>query len=93
MQVSLILNSPVLFDEWKRDIKTMTQRIRAMREELYDLLTKELKTPGNWDHIINQIGMFSYVHFPLFFNLLRIAFGRLIVLSVLSFENFQVHWN
>jgi hypothetical protein len=61
MQVSLILNTPELFEEWKRDIKTMAQRIIDMRRELYDLLTKELKTPGNWDHIINQIGMFSYV--------------------------------
>jgi hypothetical protein len=22
------------------------------------VLTDELKTPGNWDHIVNQIGMF-----------------------------------
>jgi len=58
--VSLILNTPDLFEEWKCDIKTMAQRIIDMRQELYDLLTKELKTPGNWDHIINQIGMFSF---------------------------------
>ena len=61
VQVSLILRDPDLFEEWKRDIKTMTQRIMAMRQELYRLLTEELKTPGNWEHIINQIGMFSYV--------------------------------
>ena len=59
--MSLILNNAELFEEWKRDIKTMAQRIIDMRQELYDLLTKELKTPGNWEHIINQIGMFSYV--------------------------------
>ncbi|KIP08181.1 hypothetical protein PHLGIDRAFT_29717 [Phlebiopsis gigantea 11061_1 CR5-6] len=58
--VSLILNNPELFDEWKRDIKTMAGRIIQMRKELYKLLTEELKTPGNWDHIINQIGMFSF---------------------------------
>lgn len=57
-QVSLILNNPELFAEWKRDIQTMAGRIIDMRKELHRLLTEELKTPGNWDHIINQIGMF-----------------------------------
>ena len=60
-QVSLILNSEELFAEWKRDIKTMAGRIIDMRKELHRLLTEELKTPGNWDHIVNQIGMFRYV--------------------------------
>jgi aspartate aminotransferase len=39
----------------------MAGRIIEMRKELYRLLTEELKTPGNWQHIINQIGMFRYV--------------------------------
>ena len=60
-QMSLILNSEELFGEWKRDIRTMAERIIEMRKELHRLLTKELKTPGNWDHIVNQIGMFRYV--------------------------------
>ncbi|KAF8334277.1 aspartate aminotransferase [Cantharellus anzutake] len=58
--VSLILNNPDLFEEWKRDIKTMAHRIINMRHELHGLLTQEFKTPGNWDHIISQIGMFSF---------------------------------
>ena len=60
-KVSLILNNAELFEEWKRDIKTMSGRIIEMRKELHRLLTEELKTPGNWDHIVNQIGMFRYV--------------------------------
>jgi len=60
-QISLILNDAGLFEEWKRDIKTMAGRIIDMRKELHRLLTEELKTPGNWDHIINQIGMFRWV--------------------------------
>lgn len=56
--MSLILNNPELFEEWRRDIRTMAERIITMRHELYRLLTQELHTPGNWDHIINQIGMF-----------------------------------
>ncbi|KDQ60719.1 hypothetical protein JAAARDRAFT_31694 [Jaapia argillacea MUCL 33604] len=58
--VSLILNDPALFEEWKRDIRTMAGRIIDMRKELHELLTEKFKTPGNWDHIINQIGMFSF---------------------------------
>lgn len=64
LQVALILTNPELFEEWKRDIKTMAGRIITMRKELYKLLTEELKTPGNWDHIVNQIGMFRCVNLP-----------------------------
>jgi aspartate aminotransferase len=57
----LILNNPELFEEWKADIRTMAGRIINMRKQLHEVLTKELKTPGNWDHIVNQIGMFRCV--------------------------------
>ncbi|KAF7966080.1 hypothetical protein HWV62_40188 [Athelia sp. TMB] len=60
--VSLILNTPELFEEWKADIRTMAGRIIDMRKELHRLLTDELKTPGNWDHIINQIGIFTGIN-------------------------------
>ena len=56
--VARILNDPELFEEWKRDIKTMAGRIIKMRDELYRLLTEEFKTPGTWNHILDQIGMF-----------------------------------
>ena len=52
------MNTPELFEEWKRDIRTMAERIISMRKELRRLLVEELKTPGSWDHIVNQIGMF-----------------------------------
>lgn len=58
--VTLILTDAELFEEWKRDIKTMANRIINMRKELYRLLTDELKTPGGWEHIVRQIGMFSF---------------------------------
>lgn len=56
--MALILNNEELFEDWKRDIKTMAHRIISMRTELYRLLTEELKTPGKWNHITDQIGMF-----------------------------------
>ena len=59
--MTLILNDEGLFEEWKADIRTMAGRIIGMRKELHRLLTEELKTPGNWDHITNQIGMFRSV--------------------------------
>ena len=61
--MTLIMNNTELMEEWKRDIKTMAQRIIDMREELARLLTDEFKTPGTWDHITKQIGMFRCVDF------------------------------
>ena len=58
LQMALILNDEALFEEWKQDIKTMAHRIIDMRDELYKLLKDEFKTPGTWDHIVKQIGMF-----------------------------------
>lgn len=58
-QVSSILNDPALFAEWKSNVREMAQRIIEMRTELHRLLTEELKTPGSWDHIVDQTGMFG----------------------------------
>ncbi|KKZ64852.1 aspartate aminotransferase [[Emmonsia] crescens] len=56
---SVILSDPANIAEWKQDLAIMSSRIKAMRHALYDEL-RRLGTPGNWEHIINQIGMFSY---------------------------------
>nr|UDB72873.1 cytoplasmic aspartate aminotransferase [Hemiscorpius lepturus] len=57
--VARVLGDNELFEEWKGHIVTMSGRIIEMRKALYKKL-KELQTPGTWNHIINQIGMFSY---------------------------------
>jgi len=57
--VATALSDPSLFDEWRVCIKTMSDRIRLMRAGLKERLVA-LGTPGTWDHIVNQIGMFSY---------------------------------
>ncbi|CAH8518778.1 unnamed protein product [Dicrocoelium dendriticum] len=57
--VGKILSDPVLTAEWKSNVFTMAERVKLMRQMLYDSLLK-LNTPGSWDHIIQQIGMFSY---------------------------------
>lgn len=56
---SLILNDPKLFAEWEDNLRTMSGRIKDMRITLRGLLEK-LGTPGTWNHITDQIGMFSF---------------------------------
>lgn len=57
--VGTILNNPALRADWKQCVSEMANRIKLMRKELYDRL-RALGTPGNWNHIISQKGMFSY---------------------------------
>jgi len=57
--VLTVLTNPELFEEWKQCIMTMSTRIKTVRQMLRDKLVA-LGTPGTWDHITQQIGMFSY---------------------------------
>ncbi|XP_049887831.1 aspartate aminotransferase, cytoplasmic [Pectinophora gossypiella] len=57
--VTAVLSCKQLFDEWKDHIKVMSSRVIQMREALRAELVK-LGTPGTWDHIVKQIGLFSY---------------------------------
>nr|XP_015799824.2 aspartate aminotransferase, cytoplasmic [Nothobranchius furzeri] len=57
--VAVTLNSPDLFAEWKDNVRTMADRVLLMRSQLKAKL-RTLGTPGTWDHITNQIGMFSF---------------------------------
>lgn len=54
---SKVLNDPELFAQWEDDLRTMSGRIIDMRKALKSELDK-LDTPGTWDHITSQIGMF-----------------------------------
>lgn len=56
---STVLNDPKLFAEWEGDLRTMSGRIIEMRKSLKAELDR-LGTPGNWEHITGQIGMFSF---------------------------------
>uniref|UniRef100_H2YRC9 Aspartate aminotransferase n=1 Tax=Ciona savignyi TaxID=51511 RepID=H2YRC9_CIOSA len=57
--VATTLSNPALKQEWLDNLHTMASRIKAMRHLLHSKLRSK-GTPGNWDHIITQIGMFSY---------------------------------
>ncbi|KAI2787489.1 Aspartate aminotransferase, cytoplasmic [Penicillium oxalicum] len=56
---SKVLNDPQLFAEWEEDLRTMSGRIQEMRRGLREQLEKR-GTPGSWEHITSQIGMFSF---------------------------------
>jgi aspartate aminotransferase len=56
---SIVLNDPALFAEWQENLRTMSGRIIDMRKKLRAKL-EELGTPGQWNHITDQIGMFSF---------------------------------
>jgi aspartate aminotransferase len=55
----LVLNDEALFKEWEANLRTMSGRIISMRTALRSKL-EELETPGTWNHITDQIGMFSF---------------------------------
>merc|ERR1719175_427207 len=57
--VDMVMKDPAMYQEWRECIKVMANRIIAMRAGLRARLEK-LGTPGKWDHITTQIGMFSY---------------------------------
>ncbi|CAM0139691.1 Aspartate aminotransferase, cytoplasmic [Umbelopsis sp. WA50703] len=57
--VDLVLNDKALYTEWTENLKTMSGRIIEMRQRLFEKL-QQLETPGTWNHIVDQIGMFSF---------------------------------
>lgn len=54
-----VLTQPELRQAWLADVKTMADRIIAMRTQLAQLLAKE-GSKRNWQHIVDQIGMFCF---------------------------------
>lgn len=57
--VATILGDRNLYYNWTEELKQMADRIISMRHQLYDAL-KARGTPGDWSHIIKQIGMFTF---------------------------------
>ncbi|XP_034040682.1 aspartate aminotransferase, cytoplasmic [Thalassophryne amazonica] len=57
--VAMTLKTPELFTEWKENMKIMADRNLLMRSQLKAKL-QALGTPGCWDFITEQTGMFSF---------------------------------
>lgn len=56
---ALILNDVSLRNQWLQELINVTDRITEMRNALRANLIK-VGAKGNWDHVVNQIGMFSF---------------------------------
>ncbi|KAL1823879.1 hypothetical protein ACET3Z_010657 [Daucus carota] len=57
--VAAILKDGDLYNEWTLELKAMADRIISMRQELFNALQAK-GTPGDWSHIVKQIGMFTF---------------------------------
>ncbi|CAI0408507.1 unnamed protein product [Linum tenue] len=57
--VATILRDREMYDAWTAELKAMIVRIVNLRHQLYDALC-ERGTPGDWKHIVNQVGMFTF---------------------------------
>ncbi|GME22327.1 hypothetical protein GTA08_BOTSDO02628 [Neofusicoccum parvum] len=56
--VAKVLGDQVLYQQWQDDLHQMSWRMKQMRQRLYEELKKR-ETPGSWEHILLEIGMFS----------------------------------
>lgn len=57
--VDVILSDAGLTQEWHKELVVMSSRMNQMRNGLLGKL-KERKNPHNWQHIVDQIGMFAF---------------------------------
>ncbi|KAJ6361486.1 hypothetical protein OIU78_002008 [Salix suchowensis] len=57
--VAAILKNRDLYNEWTVELKAMADRIINMRQKLFEAL-RARGTPGDWSHIVKQIGMFTF---------------------------------
>ncbi|KAF4307556.1 hypothetical protein GTA08_BOTSDO04420 [Botryosphaeria dothidea] len=51
----------IYWDEWQENLKEMRERLQWNRKTLHKFLTEELKTPGNWTHVLQENGLFSFL--------------------------------
>jgi len=54
-----ILTDATLKQQWLDELTLMSKRITSMRTALQSALEAK-KTPGTWNHVTDQIGMFTY---------------------------------
>lgn len=56
---TLVQSNEELLGVWKQDVLDVCSRIKKVRQEIVDKLNK-LGTPGTWDHVIQQNGLFCF---------------------------------
>lgn len=55
-----VMRDPEINKQWAVDLVTMSGRIAKMRGRLFGELCG-LGTPGSWEHVVKQTGMFGYL--------------------------------
>lgn len=56
---ALVMTDPALRAEWEGEVSVMRERIKAMRQKLYEVISA--KVPGrDFSYFVKQRGMFSY---------------------------------
>ncbi|CAN3371986.1 hypothetical protein DIURU_002503 [Diutina rugosa] len=53
-----IFGDEQLKKEWADDVAAITNRLHGVRQQILELLTTKYKTPGYWDHVTRQHGLF-----------------------------------
>lgn len=54
---AIIMNDEKLTEVWRQDVNGVVSRLKALRSSIHTKLT-QLRTPGNWDHVLKQTGLF-----------------------------------
>ncbi|GFZ50063.1 hypothetical protein JCM24511_07816 [Saitozyma sp. JCM 24511] len=62
--VHSILSDAKLYPAWLNEIKAMSDRLRSVREKLFEVLANKLKTPGTWFHFKRASGMYCTTLLP-----------------------------
>ncbi|XP_051897029.1 aspartate aminotransferase, cytoplasmic-like [Pristis pectinata] len=60
--VATVLNNPAFFAEWQENLKKMVERLMLTKEKLKEEL-RTLGTPGSWEHITKQVGLYIFPGF------------------------------
>ena len=58
----IIMSEESLFTSWTEEVQAACDRMIWVRQTLHELLVKEFSTPGAWDHILVERGLFSYTN-------------------------------
>ncbi|RMZ77404.1 hypothetical protein DV738_g4367, partial [Chaetothyriales sp. CBS 135597] len=57
----IIMSDAALSKAWKLEAQAACDRMIGVRKAVHRTLTTELNTPGSWDHILQERGLFSYM--------------------------------
>ncbi|GKU09367.1 aspartate aminotransferase [Fusarium langsethiae] len=60
--VTIVLESDALTSKWFQELSEMQQRLKSLRKQLHHNLVEVFKTPGDWEHILMETGLFSYLN-------------------------------